>query len=1007
MVVLSHFYDEHGLTTAIRAGSFAQEGGVTYDLTVPEVRFTHNVLGGIASETHFAMEQWVRMENEKQYRMNGTDQSIWLSRTKVISCSDPALSPLTNSLLSKLWPLSVAERKHEVFSDQRNNEFVRLVRKDRERSLLEVIERVPWSSHESISMFIAGKKNRTVDFAAVTNSFVVDAFGQTVSMFDGRGLETRYCYDAFGRLSSRRNPNGSSVFWEYDTAGNRIRDADELGNETCYAFDAAGREIARWGATHPVARFYDHYGRSIATGTRRSGTRPIGKSDCIDFLSPDSGFDVTRWNYDESTGVMTNIVYADGSAIEFQYDGLGRRSVSRNARGIQSVYQYNSFGELLSIEYSDDTPSIEFRYDGFGRIVSGAVAGVATNGISYSQYGEPIAEVQNGVRLVHLYDEYGRVSGYEIDGREQAGSSVDYTYDETGRLYSISVGTNSFLYSYLPNSHLVAGQDSTFGLTQERVFAQNDNVTVQLSNSLSDQTISRFEYDFDICGRCRWKRSTGLAFAGEKTNEYFYTEKSELASEFVIQFEQTNRISRFEYDEAGNHCLQDGIQGTISFTNNALNQSFRIDTMLMEYDNDGNMIRNGRYEYGWDAENRLKSIAWLDENNGTTNRIAFEYDYQGRIIKKIADGIVSSRIWDQGNVVMECVNEEDTFSVWGLDLEGSLSMCGGVGALLMRNEKNGFVFPLYDAFGNVSEYVSGNGTMLSHHEYDAFGNMLETPASMVSNSRPLFSTKSFDTDVGLSEFQFRFYSPELGRWLNRDPLYAMGIERGRTKSFSGNPLQFLVYDCNHRNIGVSFGFSSGFFGNYYEYCQNNPVNQYDRFGLDDVTPDAPCCDDDSTPRDDETWNSPEHVDSDNCYEYAMNRLGAIGEDGTGGFKHPGDYSGKPEPWVISCSVFKRRAISDGMIEAKSGLNGKCCPTGFHLVYLVFDPHKRDYHWYRKDSPDAAGITYWSHKAGQGEVSDTDGSGNKITDPTKANHHYIYPDCELNYSSPCGFLCAPN
>jgi RHS repeat-associated protein len=37
-----------------------------------------------------------------------------------------------------------------------------------------------------------------------------------------------------------------------------------------------------------------------------------------------------------------------------------------------------------------------------------------------------------------------------------------------------------------------------------------------------------------------------------------------------------------------------------------------------------------------------------------------------------------------------------------------------------------------------------------------------------------WSTKPWDPVTGLSEYQFRMYSPELGRWLNRDPIEEVG-----------------------------------------------------------------------------------------------------------------------------------------------------------------------------------------------------------------------------------------
>jgi len=37
-----------------------------------------------------------------------------------------------------------------------------------------------------------------------------------------------------------------------------------------------------------------------------------------------------------------------------------------------------------------------------------------------------------------------------------------------------------------------------------------------------------------------------------------------------------------------------------------------------------------------------------------------------------------------------------------------------------------------------------------------------------------FSTKWFDAETGLGYWGYRYYTPELGRWMNRDPMEEYG-----------------------------------------------------------------------------------------------------------------------------------------------------------------------------------------------------------------------------------------
>ncbi|MGA1826396.1 MAG: RHS repeat domain-containing protein, partial [bacterium] len=62
-----------------------------------------------------------------------------------------------------------------------------------------------------------------------------------------------------------------------------------------------------------------------------------------------------------------------------------------------------------------------------------------------------------------------------------------------------------------------------------------------------------------------------------------------------------------------------------------------------------------------------------------------------------------------------------------------------------------------------------NGEIEAHYQYDPFGNKIVTMGSMVDDNPFRFSTKYFDEESGFYYYGYRYYSPELGRWLCRDP----------------------------------------------------------------------------------------------------------------------------------------------------------------------------------------------------------------------------------------------
>jgi len=116
---------------------------------------------------------------------------------------------------------------------------------------------------------------------------------------------------------------------------------------------------------------------------------------------------------------------------------------------------------------------------------------------------------------------------------------------------------------------------------------------------------------------------------------------------------------------------------------------------------------------------------------------------------------------------------------WGLDLSGQLQGAGGVGGLLCVTEnpasstQNPY-YPSYDANGNISEYIDDSDSVVAHYEYSPFGKLTSSSGSQAGDFRHRFSTKYQDSETNLYYYGYRYYSSELGRWLNRDPVAESG-----------------------------------------------------------------------------------------------------------------------------------------------------------------------------------------------------------------------------------------
>ena len=217
------------------------------------------------------------------------------------------------------------------------------------------------------------------------------------------------------------------------------------------------------------------------------------------------------------------------------------------------------------------------------------------------------------------------------------------------------------------------------------------------------------------------------------------------------------------------------------------------------YDDDGNLTRDGRFDYTWDAENRLISATTRDDLPADMPRVrvTHQYDHQSRRIATAREtwsgaawqpAGTNRYLYDGWNLVAEvraAAPANTNLYLWGLDLSGTLQGAGGIGGLLTVRKRledgtdivRNYDF-LFDANGNVvQETFRTDGAINAHYEYDPFGTAVIALRVDATDNPFRFSTKWFDNDTGLGYWGFRWYGPGMGRWLSRDPVGEM-IELG-------------------------------------------------------------------------------------------------------------------------------------------------------------------------------------------------------------------------------------
>jgi len=188
-------------------------------------------------------------------------------------------------------------------------------------------------------------------------------------------------------------------------------------------------------------------------------------------------------------------------------------------------------------------------------------------------------------------------------------------------------------------------------------------------------------------------------------------------------------------------------------------------------------------------------------------QLTFAYDYMGRRVGKTVykydsgSWIKEKEIlfsWDAWNLYEESFeqvgSEKIKQYVWGLDLSDTLHGVGGIGGLAVMIMDGSEYYFCYDGNGDINEIVDTSKVFNKYY--------------MVSISNFSFQTKYFDYETRMANYGYRYYTMNIERWLNPDPIAELGGKNIYT--YLGNnsinfvdKLGMIKYDVDGKSCKLS------------------------------------------------------------------------------------------------------------------------------------------------------------------------------------------------------------
>ena len=500
-----------------------------------------------------------------------------------------------------------------------------------------------------------------------------DSQGNTTRMEEEfNGAVTTYEYNQFSQVTSMTNPRGNTTRYEYDSRSNPIKMINPLGHATTMEHNAQGLVTRTQSPNNLITTYEYNQNGLVQTMTQ---TPPQG--------SP-GGTRITSYTY-HPTGLTASMTTPEGVTYQYSYDERSRITKTRDSAGQETIYSYDTYGNMVRTEIKNSDGSIATWmttvYDSRNRSIS------TTRPHRENENSTWRILYDNESNITATTDPAGNVDMMQYDGIDRQTGHVhrlngntSYEYDKLNRLVKVTAPTGIVTsYEYDAIGRRIVEHSSDRGTTR---------YGYDLANNMVERTTARGiieTYSYDQLERPVSEKYPN-SHAGKNENVTYSYDDCTFGTGMLCRVQDESGTTMYSYDAFGNTTSMEHTELGVSYTTS----------------------------YAWDKEDKLSQITLPSGRIVTYSRDSVRrVSGISTTVNGTSQNIVSNISYRADNMMLGCTYGNGLTDSRSYDLQGRLltQRLSGTGGTIDQRSYS------YDVKSNITA-INVNGRNLAY-SYDA------------------------------------------------------------------------------------------------------------------------------------------------------------------------------------------------------------------------------------------------------------------------------------------------